>query len=223
MTYGEIQSRVLERVGEGATPVYYTAAKVLSAVNEAQRFFCLLTLCLEKAGTLPLTASTSFYHLQDTFSDFLVPLRVQIASTGARVRPCMLSDLRALNPAWQSVPGTPEKYVFQGFDFLGLYPRPAAVGTSLTVTYAHMPARMTSSSNTPEIPEACHNALVKYAVYRLRLQEGGQEFIKVLPLFKEFMQAAAKEAEYVRARRASADYDMQPFEVAKLLEASDGE
>ena len=218
MIAGDLITRSLEKVGEkDLAPVYYTAAKALSAANEAQRVFCLLTLCLEKSAPLNLAAGTSFYHVQDTFSDFLVPLRVARTADGSRIRPSTLDDLNAISQSWQLSPGDPEKYAMAGFDFFMVYPRPAADGTSVTITYAHMPARMVVAGSAIEIPDEYHESLVDYAVYRMRLQEGGQEFLKVIPLYQRFMAAAAKEAEYVRTRRQKQDYDRLPFELAKWL------
>ncbi len=220
MTAGELIERTLKDLGEDtSSPVYYKSSEALDALNEAQRFFCLLTLCLETTGNLALAADTSFYHLLTSFEHFLLPLRVQVVATGAKVRPGRLGDFDALSSTWQDDVGAPTRYDVLGMDLLAVTPRPDALGTSLEITYAETPARMTSESGTPEIPAEYHPCLADYAVPRLRVKEGGQEFQKVLSRFGNFLTEAAKMAEYVRSRMAGRDYDRQPFELAKWQNA----
>ena len=215
MTLAQLRTRTLQRLDEDTTsPVYWSAQEIHAALNEAQRVFVFLTLCLEKTGTLALSAATTFYHLRSTFSDFLLPLRVRVASTGAKVHPARLQELDALDSTWPSSAGTPVRYACLGFDFFAVYKQPAAPGTSLDVTYAHTPATLAADGDTPEIPTEHHLTLIDYAIPRLRAKEGGQEFVKTLPLFGQFLDAASKMAAYVRARSLEARYDRLPFELS---------
>ncbi len=215
MTSGELIERVLKRVGEDTTtPVYYRASEVLDALNAAQRLFCLLTLCLETSDTLALTATTTFYHLLTSFSDFLMPLQVDVVD-GSKVRPGHLTSFDSLSDTWQADAGDPERYDVLGMDLLAITPRPAASGTSLTITYAQCPTRMTGENATPEIPAEYHPCLIDGAVVQLRAKEGGQEFGKVLPAWGNFLNEAVKMAEYVRVRMAGRGYDRAPFELSK--------
>lgn len=216
MTGLELRDRLLERAGENpAQPGFYTAQQALDALNAAQRLFVLLTLCLETTGTLPLAANTSFYHLLPTFADFLLPLRVRVAGAGgAKLEPCRLEDMAALDVSWPAAAGTPSKYALLGFDLLAIYKRPGATGTSLSVTYARCPVTLTAGSS-PEIPEEDHEALILAGVPILRMAEGGQEFTKTLPLFREFLRIADKRANYVRTRSLAQRYDRVPSEIAR--------
>jgi len=216
VTAGELIERTLKDLGEDtSSPVYYKSSEVLDALNEAQRFFCLLTLCLETTGNLALAADTSFYHLLTTFQRFLLPLRVQVLATGAKVRPGRLGDFDSLSATWQDDVGDPTRYDVLGMDLLAVTPRPDAPGITLEITYAQTPDRMTSEGDTPEIPAEYHPCLADYGVARLRVKEGGQEFQKVLSRFGNFLTEAAKMADYVRSRMAGRGYDRQPFELAK--------
>ena len=215
MTSGELTERVLKRVGEDHdAPVYYKPSEVLDALNAAQRLFCLLTLCLETSDTLALTGTTTFYNLLSSFSDFLLPLRVQVVD-GDKVRPGHLASFDSLSDTWQADAGDPERYNVLGMDLLAITPRPASTSTSLTITYAQCPARMTGESDTPEIPTEYHPCLIDGAVVQLRAKEGGQEFQKVLPAWGNFLNEAVKMAEYVRGRMAGRGYDRAPFELDK--------
>lgn len=220
MTLSEMETRLLKRLDEdaaapqgSATHAYYSQTEVWRVLNEAQRLFCLLTLCLEKTGTLALDAN-AFYHLLLTFSDFLVPLRVKVAG-GARLAPDRLQSLDARSSSWQNTSGTPSRYDVLGLDLLAITPQPAAGGTSLTVTFAHAPMEMTLGSSVAEIPTEYHPSLIDYAIPRLRMKEGGAEFLTSLKYAQRFFESAQKMAEFVRQRNRAAGYDREPFELTK--------
>jgi hypothetical protein len=101
----QIHDRVLGRLGEDpADPTYWTSAEVYARIDEAQRFFVLLTLSLEKTTTYALAAATPFAHLLPTVTDFLLPLQLRIVG-GARIRPGRLAEFDLLNDAWQKTEG----------------------------------------------------------------------------------------------------------------------
>lgn len=215
MTAAQLTQRLLEQVGEivqpGEIPTYYNSTAALDALNVAQRLFCLLTLCLETTGTLVVSSSTNWYKALTTFNDWLTPLRIRRESDGVKLEPARLSDLDALDPAWQAATGTVERYACLGFDLIATYRKPASGTVNLTCTYAKSPAVMTSGS--PEIPEEYHACLVDGALPILRAMEGAQELAKVLDRFDRFMAAAAKLGAYVRQRNLGLRYDRVPFEL----------
>lgn len=212
-----MQARVTQRLNEAVPgPVFYPAAEITAALNEAQRFFCLLTLCLEKTSvwsvpTFAANGSIPFFRMLTYFTDWIAPLRIA-TTVGVKVRPASLESLTALDSGWWNSPGTPSRYAALGGDFLALYQQFAAGGT-LNVTYARAPVNLTLSGDVPEIRPAYHPALVPYAINRLRQVEGGQEFAKTLPLLNEFLMAAKTETNYVRARNRASQYDAMPFEL----------
>jgi hypothetical protein len=217
MTVAEIETRTLKRLDDdGAKPTFWSGKEFLAALNEAQRFFVLLTLCLEKTAPLALQPGVAFYRVGATYGDWIVPLRVTVAGTGLKVRPARLAELDAENSDWQHTPGTPARYACLGFDLVAVTPQPAAGGTSLDVTYARAPTRMTAGTETPEIPEEYHGSLIDYAIPRLRMKEGGQEFAKTLPLFKRFLADVTKLATYVRRRNLGQSYDTLPIELERF-------
>ena len=215
-----MSTRTLERLDEidagGTAPsaVYYGGpGEVTAALNEAQRFFCLLTLALENTVTFTLDAGAGvFYHMRPVYPDWLLPLRVTLLS-GTRVRPTRIADLDLYDSAWQTTTGTaPLRYAALGFDFLILYPQLSAEG-AVNITYARAPVALASDTDIPEIPEQHHPDLVDYAICRLRMKEGGQEFAKTLPYFNRFLDGAQEYSKYVRARNIGSGYDKLPFEM----------
>ena len=214
MTVGDLQTLVLQRLGEDASkPVYYTGAEVLSALNEAQRIMVLLTLCLERTETFPLSVGTAFYRPRTVLSDWLLPLRVRL-SGGARLRPARLEDLDALDSGWQARPGYPDRYCSLGFNLLAINRQPEGPA-SLVVTYAKTPTKLQGVAETPEVPTEYHQALADYAINRLRMKEGGQEFTKTTPYGDRFLADCRKLGEFVRARNVAQGYDLLPFELSR--------
>ena len=211
MTLGDLQTRTQERIGGGT---FYGAAPIISALNQAQRLFCLLTLCLETTAPFTLSAATRFYRALSVFPDWLMPLRVRIASPGGtKVIPSRLQDFDAADMRWQSAIGLPAHYDCLGCDFLAFDRVPATAGTLLEITYAQAPVPLVNTGDLPTIPEQFHPALMDFAIPRLRAQEGGREFSKVLPLVQNFLDETAKLAQYVRARNLAHRYDRMPFEL----------
>lgn len=213
---GQLVSERLDEFVSG--PVYYPLAETTAALNEAQRFFCLSTLALERTATwsVPSYASNNsspFFHMLTFFPDWIAPLRLSTVS-GAKVRPSRLEDLVSLDSEWINSPGAPYRYVSLGADLVALYQQPAAGGTSLMVTYARAPVALVNTTDVPEIPAEYHPLLVDYAIYRLRQVEGGQEFAKTLGLLAKFMDGVDRYGAYVRARNKGARYDTEPFEIA---------
>jgi hypothetical protein len=208
----DMQARVSERLAEGGGAVFYPAAEITAALNEASRLFCLLTLGLEKTATWSVPAATTFTHMLGVFSDWICPLRITDAA-GAKIRPSRLEDLASLDSGWLNSPGAPYRYVAAGADFVGVYRQPAASGTVLTVTYAKADAALASAGDAPATPAEYHPKYVDYAIYRLRQAEGAQEFQKALPLLGSFFDAAKHYAAYVRSRNLGSRYDKVPFEI----------
>ncbi len=214
MTLAELQTRTLQRIGETSDAgTYYTAEEVRVALNEGQRLFAFLTLCLETTGSLPLTANAAWYRPLETFNDWIVPLRIRNGgSGGAKLEPYRLEKLDALSANWQSESGTPRSYACVGPNLLALHPQPSAGGGTFAITYARSPIHLVGQGQTPDIPEEYHHDLIRYALPRLRSKEGAEEWRKNAPDLAQFWQSAKKLTTYVRARNLASRYDQLPPE-----------
>lgn len=206
-----MRTRVSQRLAEAGTPVFYPAAEITAALNEANRLFVLLTLGLEKTAVWTAAANTTWFSMLTIFADWIAPLRITMAD-GSKVRPARLDELTALDPNWIASPGTPQRYVAVGGDFVGLYQQPTD-SWALWVTYARAPVPLVLDADVPEIPSEYHPRLVEYAIYRCRQVEGGQEFQKSLKYFNGFLDGAKHYAAYVRSRNIGGRYDTVPFEL----------
>ena len=213
MTVTQIQTRILQRLDEDSTsPAYYSPSEVLSKINEGQQLFALLTLCLEKSGTFTLTANTTFHHLLGTLKDFIVPLKIRLTSGGARLVANTLAELDALDASWQKTTGTPDRYNLTGIDLLAINKQPSGTPT-LTITYAHAAAKLSTAGGVPAIPPEYHLSLVDYGIHALRVKEGGAEFLASLDYFGRFLDDALKCGDFVRNRMRAQGYDNLPFEL----------
>lgn len=216
----ELQRRVLDRVGDDpdADPalMHYTPTEALAALNQAQRLFCLFTLCLETTANFALTGQTS-YHLLDTFPDWIAPLRIRNA-LGAKVRPSRLTELAALDQSWRVRTGAPIRYNLAGFDLLSVYMSNTSV---VPITYARSAVPLLSTypadnGQSPEIPTRAHPALIEAAVPILRIKEGMQEWKKTLGGWDRYLEVVGEVAGQVRARNRELAYDSLPPELKRM-------
>src|ERR1044072_9331464 len=114
----------------------------------------MITLVVERTVSFTLVSGQAFYTISGSpisITDFLVPLKLTVA--GARVLPCTIGDLNVFNSSWRSTAGTPNKYAQDGYEQFAITPQPANGTTSMSLTYAAVPAALASSGDTPEIPD----------------------------------------------------------------------
>jgi hypothetical protein len=195
------------------------APDALGALNEGQRLFALLSLCLEKTVAFPLTAGTLAYNLlgpaaNSLFADLLVVRRVY-NSEGRQLRPATIAELQALDANWQATPGVPARYVVRGLDWLAVYPQPPAAD-ALLIVYACCPVPLAAAS-TPQIRSASQYALVNYGACALRTPEGGQEQEKFKGYFAEFLAEAQRTGELVRMRNRDSGFETtMAFELERV-------
>lgn len=217
MTLGDITTRITARLNEaGSGPTFYPLAEQVAAVNEGQRFFCLLTLALETTLPWTVAASSTWTHMLSVFPDWICPLRLS-TTFGAKIRPSRLADLGAMDSGWLNsplnAPNIPSRYTSLGADLVGVYGQPTYAGLVLNWTYARAPVALVLPADVPEIPAEYHARLVEYGIYRLRQLESGQELQKALQCFNGFLDGAQHYAAYVRSRNLSSRYDKVPFEL----------
>lgn len=138
--------------------------------NEAQREAC------RRAHLLVDSSTASICHLAVTAGHPVINLSkkilrvrgVRLASDGtvlAKIRVDVLDTRSGRN--WQADEGVPAYYAedFQSSALL-LYPKPSS-GDSLNLTVVRLPlADMAHDTDEPELPESCHEGLVKWMLYR---------------------------------------------------------
>lgn len=243
MTFGDIRTRVLTRLQVSTTDAAWTGPAG-SAINEGQRLFAFLTLCLESSRTFILTPGTKFYHMfLEGWTDWIVPLRVRfppantdqtalfdavrfddamfnaqapgLVPAPSKLKPTSITQMAALDAGWIQTQGTPDRYGCLGWDLMFFNKATTEDAIKLWITYARSPVTLVNDADVPEIPDADHEALIDYGTARMRANEGGQELSAGLQMFKAFLDAASRRAEQVRARSLAQRYDRQPVELEK--------
>lgn len=207
MTGQQLTDRLLHRLGEdAAAPRFFRQVDALTAINEAQQLFALLTLCLEAETTL---AVSSFeLDARTTAPDWLACLSLRRAD-GTKIQPATLGDIAARDPFWQGSAGAIARYACAGFSTLFLHPWSTV---TVTARYARGPVALTLVGSA-EIPEEYQPALLDYGQVRLRLHQGAQLLAADVPLLTSYFDAVKKCAAYVRERSLDLRYDVLPPEV----------
>lgn len=215
----DLIARVYERLGEDAVPTvigyqgtYYTLTEVTHALTLAQRLFAWLTLSLEHRASFVVSGGQTFPSIRTQIPDFWAPLKVSLQS-GPRLLPITLDDLDKYDDDWQAASGTPRYYCMMGFNFMAVYPTPAAP-VSLHVTYAAEPQPITPYGGTVEIPTDADPLLVDGALFILRLKEGGAELQSVLQNLDRFVKGAQRYRQYIESRSKGQLYDATPKELS---------
>ncbi|MCC7235600.1 MAG: hypothetical protein IT163_09875 [Bryobacterales bacterium] len=138
------------------------------------------------------------------------------ASLITKLRPARLQDLRALDRAWMTAAGTPDRYAFAGVDVMTFDRIPSTVGQTVYITMARAAAPLAGDADAPEIPASHHEALIDFAVFWLRAKEGGSEFLSALGGLARFFDSARQLAAFVRARSLALRYDHVPSELERF-------
>ena len=237
MTREELKASLTAELDQGTTPVTYTADTLERALNEALRWYSILTLCVERTQPVTARVGQTWYSMLAEFPDWIVPLRVariiapvptgfdQVLfdtamfdenntgpTTPVRLRPMRLTDIAGKSRQWSLENGPPTRYGCVGCDQLFLSPRPA-VECNLSVTFAAIASPLLTEDAVPEIPERHHPVLVDFAVSLLRMMDGGKEMARAMSRFKRFLDAAKVTAGIVRARSRTLGYDRLPAEM----------
>lgn len=217
MTGAELITDTQTRLGDDPTlpnETYYDRGEVLVALNQVYRLLAYLTLCLETTVTYALPGATPFSKMLQTYSDWILPLRVRLTG-GVKLRPERLSEIAALDGSWSTSVGTPARYALEGFDLLCIHKVPAST-TNLDIVYAQVPQPILDNTSSPVLQIQYHQALMDGATTLLRTKEGAQEWQKTLPQWDRYWDACMKLGDQVRARNREKGYDRLPVELARF-------
>ena len=180
MTFSEIRTNVLRRLGEASGATFYTTAEINFWINQGQLDFCLLQVAnfirrktttglLEKTATVATTGGDFRLYPYTLMTDFLWPTRV--AFGGKALLRTTQKDLARWDQDWQGVAGDPQHWGIQGLNLMFIHPRPAAPA-NLDVTFAYVPPTLTADGDIPAIGLEFHHLLEHYGAYLALMKEG---------------------------------------------------
>ncbi len=138
-----------------------------------------------------------------------------VATATPKLRPESLFEMEMADAGFLNIAGTPTRYGCIGADLLYLNRNPSLQGINLLIHYARMPVPLVLDNDVPEILDADHEALISYAIPRLRANEGGMELKNATPLSAEFLAYVKTRADDVRDRSNKAGLDNVPPEEKK--------
>lgn len=167
MLVSEIQTRVKNLFGDTAG-VQITDTMMLDWVNDGQKDICRKAECLEGSNTQNIVAGTDNYAYP---ADFIKEQRLTV--NGIKLTRVTMQALDQLYPdrAVYALTGNPWYYFHWNRKF-NLYPSPVSSATAgLVVWYIRYAAEVTVGADTPEIPRAFHEDLVRYCFYRALEQD----------------------------------------------------
>lgn len=209
MTFLELQTEVLRRMGEPIPPsaaqVYDLLADVKAAINEGYECLSEITEWLETTSTLTLSTAI-YYDLTDTatftLSSGVSPLSISNVWSNQNNRWMRPTNWREMDeqmyPMWEASTGEPDYWFPRGAWWLGVFPhKPTASGT-LSVHASAMPSPLSADGDVPGFPREFHQGLVSYALYDLFEQD--REWKKADRYFAEYLQAETALKYWVETR-----------------------
>lgn len=164
-TYREIQDRVLDLVSRSDSA---TRNRVKDSINLGYKQFVSRELWPFREVTDDITTvgGTQEYSLVSNFSDIDNNNIISVAIQGSAKRKLdywPFNQLRADQPDYDLIGSSlPRRYYLKAGS-IGFWPAPDTVYT-ITVDYYKIPTELSADSDTPIIPVAYREALVKYAL-----------------------------------------------------------
>lgn len=202
MTFSEIRTNVLRRLGEASGATFYTTAEINFWINQGQLDFCLLQVAnfirrktstglLEKTSTVATTGGDWRLYPYTLMADFIWPTRV--AFGGQALLKDTQKNLARYDQDWQNAAGNPQHWGIAGLNLMFIYPRPAAP-VNLEVTYAYVPPTLTADGDIPAIGLEFHHLLEHYCAYMALMKEGVARSERALAYSMEYLKGAGVEA-----------------------------
>lgn len=182
---------------------FWEDAEALLAVNEALRFYNLLTGRWHRRETLLFTVGQPLYTCS---SSMLYHTRV--TWNNQPLSPSSLPDLDNARPNWRletilsggDVPTRPIVWAPVSLRTFYLWPADNDAPQNNTVTIdgiANTPT-LTADSDTIDLGEELLSVLLGYALHVAAFKKGGPFFESTLPFFKAFLSAAAEENDQIK-------------------------
>lgn len=172
MNFVSLQSEVFRRLDESSTsPVFWSAVDVKAALNEGYWDFCERTRLVSHEAEVTCVRGVPFMDARAWSYPFLGLRTIRSKTLAEPLRPTSIKHVDELENRWEMSSGPVRRVMIRGQYMLHVWPVPQ-IGETFRVSWTSMPPEMVFDQDEPEIPEEHHEALVCYALYDLRAQEG---------------------------------------------------
>lgn len=164
MLVSDIQTRVKNIFGDKAQ-AQIDDPMILDWINDGQKDICRKAECLETIQISSITGGSSSYPYP---SDLIKERSVKVS--GILLKRLTLSSIDVLFPDRESVTpvvtGSP-LYYYSWSRTINLYPTPPSnISNGLNIWYVRNATLLTTTGQTPEIPDIFHEDLVRYCLWR---------------------------------------------------------
>lgn len=201
MTFGEQQKEVRRRLNE-LTATFWTDQDIKDALNEGYEEISDASEWFERYANIPMLSGRTYYNLLNILPDtFLSPRRCFNTVTNRWLQPTdtRQQDFQAF-VQWETNSGQPEKYIFRGNWWLGVWPKRSADDGILRFYYSAIPPAMADDSDTPGFLDEFHSGLVDFALSDLLSQD--RETNKAMAFWASYKAQETGLAQYVNGRTA---------------------
>jgi hypothetical protein len=167
--------------------LFYPAAEVDSCINDAIRILNLFTGFLNNTATVAAIKTASIYSVP---AGILIPTKVMFGTR--TLEKSSVTKISMAYPCWMNETaadaGIPVSYWFPiGVTKFGIYPRPAANGTNLSVTGVAEPDLLTTGASTIAYPTEFADILEVYAEHAVQLKAAGVVAKASMSAYQDFL------------------------------------
>lgn len=182
--------------GQLDNPQFWDSTECAAYINESLRLWQLLTGYWRDTKTITTHKGVWHYRLTTNPNPLLKPLRVTYGSTVLDQDSLMGMDWGRHN--WEGdTQATPTHWFPMGINRIGVHPVPNAA-ISLTVTGLARAPQYSTSTDYVDIAPWLEDAILDYAQHIASFKQGGNEFAATIPLYRGFLEAAAKQNDKFR-------------------------
>lgn len=203
MTTAELKTEVFRRLQESQTsPVFWSAADVLAAINEGYQEISDATEWYEQIRTIDLLRERPYYDLRKILPSSCLRLTAAYNDQTSRwLIPCTPRDLDTFYRQWElTTGGEPSHQLLRGLWWMRVWPMNAADGGTIQQHYTAIPPALTADTDVPGFPINLHYGLVEYALADLWAQDA--EATLATTSWKVYLAYEAALMEFVQGRVA---------------------
>lgn len=199
VTLAQLKAQLAEKYE--STP-FWVAAEATSAINEALRYWNMLTGMWKKTQTQATVANQVWYTFS---SSFVYNMRVSFGSQAMDIT--SIGSLDNGRPNWEGettttggrVPTRPLHWAPAGLRRLAIWPADAVGSNMLVLDGVAITPVLVNDADFIDLAQSEHDALLGEALMILAFKEGGARFEACKKFHQDFIVAAAEQNDRLKA------------------------
>jgi hypothetical protein len=200
MTFGEVVTEVFRRLEESqSNPAFWEESEVKDAINDGWEDLALFTEWYWTEVTIPLQDGITYYDLRDwSVDEFIAITDVWNVTLERWLDPTSVTKLQEGYHRWEVADYAASSYLIRGNFTFGVYGRPSIGDNSdfVSITGKGIPQPLGSDDYLIPLPDHLAEALILYALYDLKVQEG--EVSLGLDFWEQYNVKAAEITQWTR-------------------------